>query len=489
MMTVLIDVLIYLGAALMTWNVFRYVRFARKVSARSNWEQEARILRLPILLLVLFLCGYLAVGLFGHPDLVVAGILFGGSGFVFVMMVLIQRIADRIAEHEHMEAEIEAARRASEAKSCFLSNMSHDLRTPLNAIIGYTTLANREGVTLPETRNYLTKIETAGRQLLDTINDVLEMSRIENGRLELEPQRLCLERILTEAADMVAPQMENRHIHFIRQWEPHETWVMCDRSQLSRALMNILSNACKFTPEGGTVTMSMQQTEMQADTVSCDFMVRDTGIGMSPEFAGRLFTPFERERTSTISKTQGTGLGMAITKGFVDKMGGTIEVDTRQGEGTTIIMRLQFPLAAPEEQSADQSKKDAFSDFTGMHLLLAEDNPVNQEIAKMLLAEEGFLVDCVDDGQAAVDAIRLAEPGTYDAVLMDIQMPVMDGYAAARAIRAMEDPMRAGIPIIAMTANAFLEDQKAAYDAGMQGHIPKPLEVDYMLDTLRQVLL
>ena len=152
-------------------------------------------------------------------------------------------------------------------------------------------------------------------------------------------------------------------------------------------------------------------------------------------------------------------------------------------------MRLQFPLAATEEQSADQSKKDAFSDFTGMHLLLAEDNPVNQEIAKMLLAEEGFLVDCVDDGQAAVDAIRLAEPGTYDAVLMDIQMPVMDGYAAARAIRAMEDPMRAGIPIIAMTANAFLEDQKAAYDAGMQGHIPKPLEVDYMLDTLRQVLL
>ena len=488
MKNILIDILIYSGSALMAWNIFQYVRFSRTVSSRSNWEQEARILRLPILLLVLFLCGYLAVGLFGNPDLVVAGILSGGSGFVFVMLVLIQRISNRIQQNEHIEAEIEAAKKASEAKSTFLSNMSHDLRTPLNAIIGYTVLANREEVSLPETKSYLAKIETAGRQLLETINDVLEMSRIENGKLELEPTRICLESILSQVQDLVTPQMIDKHLNFIHNWAPAETWVMCDRNQLSRSLMNMLSNACKFTPEGGSITLAMQQVEKQEDFVTCDFLVRDTGIGMSQEFAERLFTPFERERTSTVSKTQGTGLGMAITKNFVDQMGGTIEVDTRQGEGTAITMRLRFPLADPEKQPAAQAEKDAQTDFSGIRLLLAEDNPINQEIAALLLSHDGFLVDCVNDGQEAVDAVIQAEPGTYAAVLMDIQMPVMNGYTAARSIRSLDDPMRAGIPIIAMTADAFQEDQQEAKDAGMQGHIAKPLELDSMLATIRRVL-
>jgi signal transduction histidine kinase/CheY-like chemotaxis protein len=488
MKNALIDIIIYLGAALMAWNVYQYVRFSRNVSSRSNWKQEARILRFPILLLVLFLCGYLAVGLFGQPDLIIAGILFGGSVFVFVMLVLMQRISDRIQQHEHMEAEMEAAKKASEAKSFFLSNMSHDLRTPLNAIIGYTTLANREDVSLPEAKNYLTKIDTAGRHLLDTINDVLEMSRIESGLLELEPEQTCLENVLSQVQDLVAPQMENKHINFIRQWAPQETWVMCDRTQLSRALMNILSNACKFTPEGGSVTLLMQQVEKQEDTVVCEFQVRDTGIGMSPEFAARLFTPFERERTSTVSKIQGTGLGMAITKNFVDTMGGTIDVDTRQGEGTAITMRLNFPLTAPADETDVQAEEEIRPDFSGMRVLLAEDNPINQEIATLLLTHEGFLVDCVNDGQAAVDAIVRAEPGTYAALLTDIQMPVMDGYTATRAIRALDDPGRAEIPIIAMTADAFHEDQQEALNAGMQGHIAKPLEVNRMRDTLRRVL-
>ena len=482
------EAMVFLGAALMAWNIYRYIRFSRAVSATGNLKQETRILNLPILLLVLFLCGYLAVGLFGKPDIIVAAILFGGSVFVFVMLLLVQRITDRIQQNEHMRAEMEAAKKSNEAKTRFLSNMSHDLRTPLNAIIGYTTLANRENLSLPETRAYLEKIETAGQQLLDTINDVLEMSRIESGRTELEPERVCLESILSKAVDLVAPQMDSKRIRFSRQWEPQETWVMCDRSQLSRALMNMLSNACKFTPEGGSVLLAMRQAEKQEDTVTCEFVIQDTGIGMSPEFAERLFMPFERENTSTVSKVQGTGLGMAITKCFVDKMGGTIDVKTQKGEGTTLTMRLRFQTAAPDEEPGAETKKENRQDFSGIRLLLAEDNLINQEIATMLLTHEGFTVDCVEDGKAAVDAVMQAAPGTYAAVLMDIQMPVMNGYQAARAIRALDDPARSGIPILAMTADAFQEDQKAALDAGMQGHIAKPVDLQQMLAALEQVL-
>lgn len=484
---IFIRIMICLGAAMMAWNIIQYIRFSKSVHARGDWKQEARILRLPIVLLVLFLCGYLAVAVFGQPDPVMGSILLGGSVFVFVMLVLTERISERIQQHEQMEAEMEAAKKANEAKTRFISSMSHDLRTPLNAIIGYTTLSRREDAPVTEIKENLTKIETAGRQLLDTINDVLEMSRIESGKLELEAERACLQTILSQVQDLVTPQMDSKHIVFTRQWEQRETWVMCDKGQLSQALMNMLSNACKFTPEGGSVTLSMDIAEEREDAVVCGFTVRDTGIGMSPEFARKLFMPFERERSSTVSKIQGTGLGMAITKSFVDQMGGEIEVDTHEGEGTAITMRLRFPTAASSEPD-EQPEQETPPELSGARLLLAEDNPINREIAVMLLTHEGFVIDSVGDGKAAVDAVIKAEPDTYAAVLMDIQMPVMDGYEATRTIRALDDPSRSAIPIIAMTADAFREDQQAAREAGMQGHIAKPLDLKKMLDTIRSVL-
>ena len=317
MKDIILYLMIYAGSALMAYNIYRYICFSRDVRKHGNWDQEQRLFNLPILLLILFFIGYLIVGLFGKPDLIMAGILFGGSIFVFVMLLLIRRTFDRIRENEQLEVRLAAAEEASKAKTFFLSNMSHDIRTPLNAIIGYTTLAGREGVTEEEKSEYVDKIEMASRQLLDIVNDVLDMSRIESGKISLEPTRVNLENCVREVCDLVRIQLEAKKIKLSISGAVSHPWVLCDKVMLDRALMNLLCNAGKFTEENGAV--SLQLTEHAADdgTGSYEIRIRDTGIGMSPEFVERLFTPFERERTSTVSRIQGTGLGLAITKGIV----------------------------------------------------------------------------------------------------------------------------------------------------------------------------
>ena len=481
-----IQSMIYVGSALMAYNIYRYVRFSRHVQAHGNWERERRILNFPILLLILFLVGYLIVGMFGHPDLVMSGVLLGGSVFVFVMLLLVQRMVDRVQEIERLEAKLSAAEEASKAKTFFLSNMSHDIRTPLNAIIGYTTLANGAGVPLEEKTEYIRKIERAGHQLLDIVNDVLEMSRIESGRIELEPGRVDLEACVHEAGDLVRTQLTVKGIAFSVACDIEHRWVLCDRNLLNRALMNLLCNAGKFTPEGGSVTMTLTETAGDGEAGNYEIRVRDTGIGMSREFVENLFTPFERERTSTVSRIQGTGLGMAITKGIIDMMGGTIGVETEKDNGTEFIIAFTLPLA--EAEAAAPADDGAQARFDGVRALLVEDNVVNMEIARMLLTQAGFEIETAENGRQAVDRVTEAEPGRFDVILMDIQMPVMDGYTAAKTIRELPDAGRAGTPIIAMTANAFQEDVRAAEDAGMNGHIAKPLNIEDMMTTIARVL-
>ena len=476
--------MVYLGAALMIYNIWQYARFARRIRGWGDWKRERLLLNIPLALLVLFLIGYLTVGLFGRPDAVVSAILFGGSVYVAVMALLIQRIADRIRENEQLEARAVAAEGASVAKSTFLSNISHDIRTPLNAIIGYTNLA--KGASPEQQRAYIDKIGVAGRQLLTLVNEVLEMSRIESGRLELTPEDADLEAVVRGAGDMIHTQLEEKGIAFEVTCQVEDRWVRCDAHRLSRVLMNMLGNAAKFTEKGGTVRLSLRQLGKEGDGGRYEIRVSDDGIGMSPEFAQRIFTPFERERTATVSRTQGTGLGMAITKSIVDAMGGTIDLDTAPGRGTTFTLTFAFPAGeAPREEAHSAAEREGFE---GRRLLLAEDNDVNREIAVMLLTQAGFSVDTVEDGAQAVERVAAARPGDYDAVLMDIQMPVMDGYTAARRIRALPDRRLAGIPIVAMTANALSEDVQAAGEAGMQGHIAKPLDVNQMLATLAEVL-
>ena len=478
--------MIYTGSALMAYNIYRYVCFSRDVRKHGNWDQEQKLFNIPIILLILFFVGYLTVGIFGKPDLVMAGILFGGSIFVFVMLLLIRRTFDRIQENEQLEAKLFAAEEASKAKTFFLSNMSHDIRTPLNAIVGYTTLANRDGVSYEEKGGYITKIEMASRQLLEIVNDVLDMSRIESGKLSLEPTCVDLENCVLEACDLVRTQLEAKKIELFESINISHKWILCDKVMLDRALMNLLCNAGKFTEENGSVSLQLNELNADDKTGSYEIRIKDTGIGMSEEFAQRLFDPFERERTSTVSRIQGTGLGLAITKRIVDMMGGNITVKTEKGKGTEFVITVSFPLVEPEDEICLNEGEEI--SFEGKRALLVEDNMINMEIAQMLLEQSGFLIETAENGKIALEMTAASEPGYYDVILMDIQMPVMDGYMAAQAIRDLPDPGLAGIPIIAMTANAFQEDIKKAGEVGMNGHIAKPLDVSGMKATLQQVL-
>ncbi len=486
MKDVFLYLMVYAGSVLMAYNIYRYICFSRDVRKHGNWDQEQRIFYLPIWLLIMFFVGYLFVGFFGKPDLVIAGILFGGSVFVFVMLHLIRRTFDRIQENEQLEVRLSAAEEASKAKTFFLSNMSHDIRTPLNAIIGYTTLANREGVTYEEKSEYIYKIELASRQLLDIVNDVLDMSRIESGKFSLEPSCVNLEHCVREACDLVRVQLEAKKIELSVSCVVSHKWVLCDKVMIDRALMNLLCNAGKFTEENGSVSLLLTELSSADETASYEIRVKDTGIGMSKEFAERLFIPFERERTSTVSRTQGTGLGLAITKSIVDMMDGSITVQTEKGKGTEFTITVAFPLAEPEEEVCSNQEEE--TSFEGMRALLVEDNMINMEIAQMLLDQAGFLIETAENGKIALEMAATSKPGYYDVILMDIQMPVMDGYTATQAIRNLPDTRLASIPIIAMTANAFQEDIKKAEEVGMNGHIAKPLDIPKMKATLQYVL-
>ena len=391
-------------------------------------------------------------------------------------------------QNRKLEAALKQAKASSAAKTTFLSNMSHDIRTPMNAIIGFANLA-RQGVENPgKTREYLDKILTSSNHLLALINDVLEMSRIESGKIELENASCNLARLAEDVHAMVANLAEAKNQRLTVDFSGvADTNVICDKLRLNQVLLNLLSNAVKYTPDGGNIEVRISQTGRTADGRGAyEFRVRDNGIGMALEFAAHVFEAFEREKTSTVSGIQGTGLGMAITKRIVDLMKGTIEVVTAPGKGTEFVVRVAFEIS-PEEAEPDAANQDEGPeiDFAGKRLLLADDIEINREIAVAALEMNGFLVEEADNGEKALRMVADSQPGYYDAVLMDIQMPVMNGYDAARKIRALENQRLASIPIIAMTANAFEEDRKAAFEAGMNGHIAKPIDVNALMATLK----
>ena len=546
------------------------------------------------------------------------------AGRTKYILVMSDRTADRKINQALSEA-VAAAEAASRAKSTFLSNMSHDIRTPMNAIIGFTTLAVSNIDNQERVKDYLTKTLSSSRHLLALINDILDMSRIESGKLQLEETEVNLAEMLHDIKTIVSGQVHAKQLElYMDALDVTDEDVYCDRTRMGQILLNLLSNAIKFTPAGGTVSVRVRQLAGTVrDCAQYEFRVRDNGIGMSPEFAQKIFEPFERERTSTVSRIQGTGLGMAITRNIVEMMGGTIKVQTEKNRGTEFIiclplrvqncsrreekiaelsglkalvvdddfntcdsvaklltrvgMRAEWTLSGREavlrarqsielgdpcrayiidwrlpdmngievtrqirslnddtpiiiltaydwsdiEGEAKAAGVTAFcskpmflsdlrdtlltaightqteaqdilpgknADFRGRHILLVEDNELNREIAVAILHEYGFLVDTAENGAVAVEKIRTSDPGRYDLVLMDVQMPVMDGCTATRRIRALKDPARAAVPIVAMTANVFEEERKRAFDCGMNGFLSKPIVIEELIDALKDII-
>lgn len=378
------------------------------------------------------------------------------------------------------------ANNANKAKSIFLSNMSHDIRTPMNAIMGFANLAVLHIDCREQVEDYLGKIMTSGNHLLSLINDVLDMSQIESGRLQIEETLCSLSDILNNLNNIIHTHIKKKNLDFhIETLNVIDDNIYCDKLRLNQALLNVISNSIKYTDDGGKITLKItEKASAVRDLADFEFCITDNGRGMSNEFISHIYELFSRERNTTNSGIQGTGLGMAITKNIVDLMNGTIEVKSRQNEGTKIIIRLPFHLHTNTEKVI--IKDDSGSDTK--HILLAEDNLLNQEIAAEILSSYGFSTEIADNGEVAVEMLKNSEPGYYKAVLMDIQMPVMNGYEAAKAIRGLENRKHASIPIIAMTANAFEEDKQEALKCGMNDHIAKPIDITKLLSILNNII-
>ena len=402
-------------------------------------------------------------------------------------------LSDRTGEHQTtlaVEAALEVAEKASKAKTDFLSNMSHDIRTPMNAIIGITTLMKNELHEPEKLAEHLGKLETSGQLLLGIINDILDMSRIESGKTTLNVEKMNLPQQVSQLDSVIRQQASQRRQTFtVNTLVQHEN-VLADPNRLNQVLMNILSNAVKYTPTGGYIRLDVDELTHTEHYAKYRFVVQDNGIGMSEEFQKTLFEPFTREEKSGTNKVQGTGLGMAITKSIVDLMGGSISVESATGKGTRFEVVLEFPIdaeadTAQKAQELPEETEDT-SPLCGMKFLCAEDNALNAEILQMLLETRGASCTICSNGQEIVDAFVRVKPGEYDMILMDVQMPVMDGLEAARRIRSSENPLGQVIPILAMTANAFLEDMQKSKEAGMDEHLSKPVDIDALEQAVKR---
>ena len=389
-----------------------------------------------------------------------------------------------------LQVAVEKAESANHAKSTFLFNMSHDIRTPMNAIIGYADLASRHLDDPAKLKNYMENIQVCGQNLLMLLNNVLDLARIENDKTEMEYSVSDIEKDFRNCVAMFRNQADSKGQTLTVTTQLQYPYIYADIPHLTEICTNLVSNAVKYTGAGGTIRCNVTQKpgkkEDWCDTV---ITVADNGIGMSQEFQKHIFEPFERERTSTVSKVEGSGIGMGIVKKLVGLMGGTVEVESKIGVGSTFIVTIPCRIASQEETQAkrDTTSSDKKS-LLGVKILLTEDNDLNAEIAAELLQEEGCTVDRAKDGVECVDLLEKAANGTYQLILMDVQMPVMNGYDAAKKIRRMEDPQKADIPIIAMTANAFSEDRQAALDAGMNDHVAKPINMNVLVPTIRKYL-
>ena len=388
---------------------------------------------------------------------------------------------------EKLQLSAAEAQEASEAKTRFLFNMSHDIRTPMNAIMGFTELLNRNLDDQEKARGYLRKIQNASSLLLTIINQVLEMARIESGTVTLKLEAADLSALFHSVNTVFEADIQKKNIQYSEDAHVPHKFAYCDKTKLEEIYLNIVSNAIKYTPDGHAIRVEIHELPSEDKKKACyRFTCEDSGIGMSADYLPHIFDEFSREHTTTENKVVGTGLGLPIVKSLIEQMGGTIQVESTQGVGTKFTVDLTLTLASREEvySSPEASAEAEHAKLRGRRILLAEDNDLNAEIAIELLGEKGLLIERAADGEECCTMLAQAPEGYYDLVLMDIQMPRMNGYEAAAKIRGMADVKKAGIPIIAMTANAFAEDRQAALDAGMNAHVAKPIDMAVLLPTL-----
>lgn len=411
--------------------------------------------------------------------------------FLVVILAVLLVLTYLILNRSRLETQkaLVKAEAASKAKTDFLFSMSHDIRTPMNAIMGFLRLLNEQQEEPARRKEYIRKMEDSSELLLSIINNVLEMSQIEGGKAVLEETAWSAEQMMDSVCSLPAAQMQAKHITFERSLDVQHPFVWCDMPKLQEVFLNILNNANKYTPAGGKV--SMRLTELPSDREGYVFFkteIEDNGIGIAKEFIPHIFEAFSREHDTTHSKVAGTGLGMAIVKRLTELMGGTVEVESEIGKGTKLTVIIPHRIASQTDVLDGKTEEQALADFSGKRILIAEDNDLNAEIAAELLSEMGFEVERAQDGDICVSMMEQAEEGYYDLIFMDIQMPNMNGYQAAEAIRKMDVPSKAGIPIIAMTANAFAEDKENAYAAGMNAHLAKPVDIQKVMKILTEFL-
>ena len=411
--------------------------------------------------------------------------------FILILGMFIHLLKKaKAAETKARESQAQAEK-ANAAKSEFLFNMSHDIRTPMNVILGYNQLMKSQ-LTEPKQLDYQKKIEQSGKLLLAIINNVLDMARIESGKMKVDENYEIVGEIVDEIISTFSSEAEEKGIHLSGSMQVTHRNILCDGTKIREIYVNLVSNAMKYTPRGGNVTITVEELPCEKEGyVKIKAEIKDTGIGMGKEYLPTLFEPFSREHNTTTGKVGGTGLGMAIVKKYMDLMGGSIEVVSEPGKGTIFTFTLMHKIADRKccsQKTETVETSDKGESLRGKHVLLAEDNDLNAEIAVTVLEETGLVIERVEDGIQCVNRIEQMSAGTYDLILMDIQMPNMDGYQVAKYIRHLNDKKKAEIPIIAMTANAFAEDRKRAFDAGMNGHIAKPIDIEKLGAVILSIL-
>ena len=486
MLPILIDGMVFLGAALMVYNIYGFLRFARNIRSQKAFQSQSFILYIPIILLVLFLLGYLAVGLFGKPDVIMAGILFGGSIFVFIMYLLLNGITRRIIASEQLATKLLVAEESDRAKTRFLASISHEMRTPMNVILGLNGAALRDPALTADTRDKLEKLGQSGRHLMGLINNILSMNHIGGGSLEISHEPFSMADSLAQV-DAIAKELcdEKGLTYRAVLRDGAMGWYLGDAIRLRQVLISLLENAVKYTDEG-IVTLSVDADEEKDGFRPLRFAVSDTGVGIDKDFLPKVFTVFEREDESTTTRFGGSGISLAVAKNTVELMGGAITVKSEKGVGSTFVLTL--PLCPAPEDPMQHARPEEGVSLVGKRILVVEDLPENAEIVQDLLELEGASSDHAENGQIALEMFERSQPGAYDAVLMDLRMPVMDGLEATRRIRALPRPDAKTVPIIALTANAFESDIQASMGAGMNAHLAKPTDTDCLYSTLRRLI-